>query len=62
VHAHGALKTLAAFADEASPNDVRCAGLASDRRAAWANCGIPENEPGSVVQAGKVNTTHVRST
>jgi fumarate hydratase class II len=54
VHAHGALKTLAAAAMKIA-NDVRW--LASGPRSGLGEIYIPENEPGSSIMPGKVNPT-----
>jgi fumarate hydratase, class II len=54
VHAHGALKTLAAGLMKIA-NDVRW--LASGPRSGIGEIGIPENEPGSSIMPGKVNPT-----
>ena len=54
VHAHGALKTLAASLMKIA-NDVRW--LASGPRSGLGEIGIPENEPGSSIMPGKVNPT-----
>lgn len=54
VHAHGALKTLAAALHKIA-NDVRW--LASGPRAGLGEIRIPENEPGSSIMPGKVNPT-----
>ena len=55
MHAHGALKTLAAALIKIA-NDVRW--LASAARAAGiGEITIPENEPGSSIMPGKVNPT-----
>jgi len=54
VHAHGALKTLAAALTKIA-NDVRW--LASGPRAGLGEIRIPENEPGSSIMPGKVNPT-----
>ena len=54
VHAHGALKTLAASAMKIA-NDVRW--LASGPRSGIGELSIPENEPGSSIMPGKVNPT-----
>ncbi|MCA6218476.1 class II fumarate hydratase [Ideonella sp. B7] len=54
VHAHGALKTLAAGLFKIA-NDVRW--LASGPRAGLGEIRIPENEPGSSIMPGKVNPT-----
>jgi fumarate hydratase class II len=54
VHAHGALKTLAASMLKIA-NDVRW--LASGPRSGIGELSIPENEPGSSIMPGKVNPT-----
>ena len=54
VHAHGALKTLAASLVKIA-NDVRW--LASGPRSGIGELSIPENEPGSSIMPGKVNPT-----
>jgi fumarate hydratase class II len=54
VHAHGALKTLAASLNKIA-NDVRW--LASGPRSGIGEISIPENEPGSSIMPGKVNPT-----
>src|SRR6266536_3858468 len=54
VHAHGALKTLAAALTKIA-NDVRW--LASGPRCGLGELSIPENEPGSSIMPGKVNPT-----
>ncbi|MEO7115373.1 MAG: class II fumarate hydratase [Caldimonas sp.] len=54
VHAHGALKTLAASLTKIA-NDVRW--LASGPRSGLGELRIPENEPGSSIMPGKVNPT-----
>lgn len=54
VHAHGALKTLAASMMKIA-NDVRW--LASGPRSGIGELNIPENEPGSSIMPGKVNPT-----
>ncbi len=54
VHAHGALKGLAASLFKIA-NDVRW--LASGPRAGLSEITIPENEPGSSIMPGKVNPT-----
>jgi len=54
VHAHGALKTLAAALMKIA-NDVRW--LASGPRSGIGELSIPENEPGSSIMPGKVNPT-----
>jgi fumarate hydratase class II len=54
VHAHGALKTLAASLNKIA-NDIRW--LASGPRCGIGEITIPENEPGSSIMPGKVNPT-----
>lgn len=54
VHAHGALKGLAASLMKIA-NDVRW--LASGPRSGLGEITIPENEPGSSIMPGKVNPT-----
>lgn len=54
VHAHGALKGLAAALFKIA-NDVRW--LASGPRSGLGEITIPENEPGSSIMPGKVNPT-----
>jgi len=54
VHAHGALKTLAASLMKIA-NDVRW--MASGPRSGIGEISIPENEPGSSIMPGKVNPT-----
>ena len=54
VHAHGALKTLAASLMKIA-NDIRW--LASGPRCGIGELIIPENEPGSSIMPGKVNPT-----
>ncbi len=54
VHAHGALKSLAASLMKIA-NDVRW--LASGPRSGIGEISIPENEPGSSIMPGKVNPT-----
>ncbi len=54
VHAHGALKGLAASLMKLA-NDVRW--LASGPRSGIGELAIPENEPGSSIMPGKVNPT-----
>jgi fumarate hydratase class II len=58
VHAHGALKTLAASLMKIA-NDVRW--LASGPRSGIGELIIPENEPGSSIMPGKVNPTQSES-
>ena len=54
VHAHGALKTVAASLMKIA-NDIRW--LASGPRCGIGELSIPENEPGSSIMPGKVNPT-----
>ena len=54
LHAHGALKTLAAALMKIA-NDVRW--LASGPRSGLGELTVPENEPGSSIMPGKVNPT-----
>ncbi|HVR69930.1 MAG TPA: class II fumarate hydratase [Vicinamibacteria bacterium] len=54
VHAHGALKTLAAALFKVA-DDIRW--LASGPRSGLGEITIPENEPGSSIMPGKVNPT-----
>jgi fumarate hydratase, class II len=54
VHAHGALKTIAASYMKIA-NDIRW--LASGPRCGIGEIAIPENEPGSSIMPGKVNPT-----
>jgi fumarate hydratase class II len=54
VHAHGALKTVAASLTKIA-NDVRW--LSSGPRSGLGEITIPENEPGSSIMPGKVNPT-----
>jgi fumarate hydratase class II len=54
IHAHGAVKTLAAGLNKIA-NDVRW--LASGPRSGIGEILIPENEPGSSIMPGKVNPT-----
>jgi fumarate hydratase, class II len=54
VHAHGALKGLAASLFKIA-NDIRW--LASGPRSGLGEIAIPENEPGSSIMPGKVNPT-----
>lgn len=58
VHAHGALKTLAASLMKIA-NDVRW--LASGPRCGIGELKIPENEPGSSIMPGKVNPTQAEA-
>jgi fumarate hydratase, class II len=54
VHAHGALKTIAASLMKIA-NDIRW--LASGPRSGLGELSLPENEPGSSIMPGKVNPT-----
>ena len=58
VHAHGAIKTLAASLMKIA-NDIRW--LASGPRSGIGELIIPENEPGSSIMPGKVNPTQSES-
>jgi fumarate hydratase class II len=58
VHAHGALKTLAASLMKIA-NDVRW--LASGPRAGLGEIKLPANEPGSSIMPGKVNPTQAEA-
>ncbi len=58
VHAHGALKTLAASLIKIT-NDIRW--LASGPRCGLGEITIPENEPGSSIMPGKVNPTQAEA-
>src|SRR5205823_4184058 len=58
VHAHGALKTVAASLNKIA-NDVRW--LASGPRCGIGEITIPENEPGSSIMPGKVNPTQAEA-
>ena len=58
VHAHGALKTLAASLTKIA-NDVRW--LASGPRCGIGEITIPENEPGSSIMPGKINPTQAEA-
>jgi fumarate hydratase class II len=58
VHAHGAVKTLAASLMKIA-NDIRW--LASGPRSGIGELVIPENEPGSSIMPGKVNPTQSES-
>ncbi|MBM3341937.1 MAG: class II fumarate hydratase [Betaproteobacteria bacterium] len=58
VHAHGALKTLAASLMKIA-NDIRW--LSCGPRCGIAEIVIPENEPGSSIMPGKVNPTQSES-
>jgi fumarate hydratase class II len=58
VHAHGALKTVAASLTKIA-NDVRW--LASGPRSGLGEISIPENEPGSSIMPGKVNPTQAEA-
>jgi len=58
VHAHGALKGLAAALMKIA-NDIRL--LASGPRSGIGEISIPENEPGSSIMPGKVNPTQAEA-
>jgi fumarate hydratase class II len=58
VHAHGALKGLAASLTKIA-NDIRL--LASGPRSGIGEISIPENEPGSSIMPGKVNPTQAEA-
>jgi fumarate hydratase class II len=58
VHAHGAVKTLAASLMKIA-NDIRW--LSSGPRSGIGELTIPENEPGSSIMPGKVNPTQSES-
>ena len=58
MHAHGALKTIAASLTKIA-NDVRW--LASGPRCGIGEIAIPENEPGSSIMPGKVNPTQAEA-
>ena len=58
MHAHGALKTVAASLIKIA-NDVRW--LASGPRCGIGELSIPENEPGSSIMPGKVNPTQAEA-
>ena len=58
VHAHGALKTLAASLTKIA-NDLRW--LASGPRCGIGELALPENEPGSSIMPGKVNPTQAEA-
>jgi fumarate hydratase class II len=58
VHAHGALKGLAASLMKIA-NDIRL--LASGPRCGIGELSIPENEPGSSIMPGKVNPTQAEA-
>ena len=58
VHAHGALKGLAASLMKIA-NDIRL--LASGPRCGIGEISIPENEPGSSIMPGKVNPTQAEA-
>ncbi len=58
VHAHGALKSLAAALTKIA-NDTRL--LASGPRSGIGEISIPENEPGSSIMPGKVNPTQAEA-
>ena len=58
VHAHGALKSLAASLMKIA-NDIRW--LASGPRAGLGELVLPENEPGSSIMPGKINPTQAEA-
>jgi fumarate hydratase class II len=58
VHAHGALKTVAASLTKIA-NDIRW--LASGPRCGLGEIALPENEPGSSIMPGKVNPTQAEA-
>jgi fumarate hydratase class II len=58
VHAHGAIKALAAALMKIA-NDIRLA--ASGPRCGLGEISIPENEPGSSIMPGKVNATQAEA-
>ena len=58
VHAHGALKTVAASLMKIA-NDIRW--LASGPRCGLGELSLPENEPGSSIMPGKVNPTQAEA-
>ena len=58
VHAHGALKTVAASLMKIA-NDIRW--LASGPRAGLGELSIPTNEPGSSIMPGKINPTQAEA-
>ena len=58
VHAHGALKTVAASLMKIA-NDIRW--LASGPRAGLGELSIPANEPGSSIMPGKINPTQAEA-
>jgi fumarate hydratase class II len=58
VHAHGALKTVAASLMKIG-NDIRW--LSSGPRCGLGEITLPENEPGSSIMPGKVNPTQVEA-
>jgi fumarate hydratase, class II len=58
VHAHGALKGLAASLAKIA-NDIRL--LSSGPRSGIGEISIPENEPGSSIMPGKVNPTQAEA-
>jgi fumarate hydratase class II len=58
VHAHGALKTVAASLTKIA-NDTRW--LASGPRCGLNEIELPQNEPGSSIMPGKVNPTQVEA-
>jgi fumarate hydratase, class II len=58
VHAHGALKTVAASLMKIA-NDIRW--LASGPRAGLGELSLPANEPGSSIMPGKINPTQAEA-
>ncbi|RYZ89494.1 MAG: class II fumarate hydratase, partial [Proteobacteria bacterium] len=58
VHAHGAIKGLAASLNKIA-NDIRL--LASGPRSGLGEISLPENEPGSSIMPGKTNPTQCES-
>jgi fumarate hydratase class II len=58
VHAHGALKTVAASLMKIA-NDIRL--MASGPRSGLGELRLPENEPGSSIMPGKVNPTQAEA-
>ncbi|MGC4065522.1 MAG: lyase family protein [Polyangiaceae bacterium] len=58
IHAHGALKTIAASLNKIA-NDFRL--LASGPRCGLGELVLPENEPGSSIMPGKVNPTQAEA-
>ncbi len=58
VHAHGAIKTVAASLMKIA-NDIRW--LASGPRAGLGELSIPANEPGSSIMPGKINPTQAEA-